>query len=525
MPPGINTVDTSLSLVGKNYPNYGVKIAENFLHLLENFAAATPPLNPIIGQLWYDTSDITNKRLRINDGTGLGSNSPTIGIVHQQPTAPTNVKIGDIWVDTNFQQLKIYNGDSWTLIGPSFSTTLQTGGYPDVVAGTDGADHYIIKNYLNGDVVTIVAKEIFKPIAVIEGFDNLVAGVNLSNKDFGSTAKFNGLAVEAAALRVTIPVSQAISANSFVRNDISQSLAAPLTINNDSGLRIGTGSSTFLMQKSGNDAIITNIQDSGKINFKIEKSGMRNSILTIDGGTRFVGINQYSPTASLDVVGTIQLSSTATLLGNVIVGANLSVAGDTAITGSVVAASFSGVGSAITGILGTSVNGTVANATYSASAGATLSLINPQQFSMTGQIAATTSTSFNGTHPVLFNTVITPSAITAQQSTSTVTASYLLPVTDGTTLYKSTKSDFLADVIPALIKPGMILAWASISGLPTGWLLCNGASYNLTGSYSSLFAVIGTTYGNSGGPGTFQVPTIAGLVATGAPTINYIIKF
>jgi hypothetical protein len=35
MPPGINTIDTSLSLVGRGYPNYGEKIAENFLAALQ----------------------------------------------------------------------------------------------------------------------------------------------------------------------------------------------------------------------------------------------------------------------------------------------------------------------------------------------------------------------------------------------------------------------------------------------------------------------------------------------------------
>jgi hypothetical protein len=80
MPPGINTIDTSLNLVGKNYPNYGEKIAENFLHLLENFSGPLPPENPIEGQLWYDTSDPTNKVLRIMDGTTTSTLLATIMI-------------------------------------------------------------------------------------------------------------------------------------------------------------------------------------------------------------------------------------------------------------------------------------------------------------------------------------------------------------------------------------------------------------------------------------------------------------
>ena len=53
------TIDTttSLSLVGKNYYGYGEAIAENFLHLLENFSGPTNPSNGTQGQLWYDTGN------------------------------------------------------------------------------------------------------------------------------------------------------------------------------------------------------------------------------------------------------------------------------------------------------------------------------------------------------------------------------------------------------------------------------------------------------------------------------------
>lgn len=52
------TVDSSrgINFVGKNYINYGTLQNENFLRLLENQANDTPPLYPLAGQLWYDTS-------------------------------------------------------------------------------------------------------------------------------------------------------------------------------------------------------------------------------------------------------------------------------------------------------------------------------------------------------------------------------------------------------------------------------------------------------------------------------------
>lgn len=50
--------DTSLLLYGRDVPNYGERVAENFVQLLENFAGAAQPQNPIEGQLWFDTGTI-----------------------------------------------------------------------------------------------------------------------------------------------------------------------------------------------------------------------------------------------------------------------------------------------------------------------------------------------------------------------------------------------------------------------------------------------------------------------------------
>lgn len=44
---------TSLLIYGKGVPDYGSRIQENVLHLLENHAGINPPAHPTIGQLWY----------------------------------------------------------------------------------------------------------------------------------------------------------------------------------------------------------------------------------------------------------------------------------------------------------------------------------------------------------------------------------------------------------------------------------------------------------------------------------------
>lgn len=55
----VKTVDskayTSLVLIGQGIPNYGAIIAEDLVWMTEHFAAPTPPVNPLIGQMWYGT--------------------------------------------------------------------------------------------------------------------------------------------------------------------------------------------------------------------------------------------------------------------------------------------------------------------------------------------------------------------------------------------------------------------------------------------------------------------------------------
>ena len=121
-----NTINqqTSLDLPGRNTTAYGTAIAENFLHLLENFAFNTAPTNPVEGQLWYDTTPGVDQ-LKIYDGTNWVSASG-LKKATTQPEANQSV-VGDLWVDTDNQQLYLFTGSGWILVGPSFSDGLATG--------------------------------------------------------------------------------------------------------------------------------------------------------------------------------------------------------------------------------------------------------------------------------------------------------------------------------------------------------------------------------------------------------------
>jgi len=201
--PGLNNYDTSLDLVGSGYPNYGTAIAQNFVKLLENFSSPYPPVNAIEGQLWYDTSDPTNKVLRVNNGTVTGTRWEPASGIYKQPNDPTNeytsvVSEGDMWIDTANNQVKIRYGTSWTVVGPNATSGLtKTGSEATFLESNTGTIYPVILNWANGKVVEIIAYNEFIPRSVIEGFLTIKPGANLTNRII---AKYNGTTDRASSL-------------------------------------------------------------------------------------------------------------------------------------------------------------------------------------------------------------------------------------------------------------------------------------------------------------------------------------
>jgi len=81
----INTTATSLSLVGRGINGYGESENENYVFLLENFAASTAPQRPIPGQLWYNTA--TNS-INIYNVSNTWETVPNVDYVQAQKISP-----------------------------------------------------------------------------------------------------------------------------------------------------------------------------------------------------------------------------------------------------------------------------------------------------------------------------------------------------------------------------------------------------------------------------------------------------
>lgn len=89
--PWATDTSTSLKFNGKATLNFGEWQQQNLLRVLENFASATAPTNPTIGQHWYDS---TNSVIKVYTATGWSSDVNLDGGVlsfkdPQHPTANT----------------------------------------------------------------------------------------------------------------------------------------------------------------------------------------------------------------------------------------------------------------------------------------------------------------------------------------------------------------------------------------------------------------------------------------------------
>jgi acyl dehydratase len=115
----INTTSTSLGLPGRNYAGYGQSLDTNFVHMAENFAASTPPSNPLRGQLWYD---VNNSVLKVCPTDGLSNANAWVTLAVSSGTATTT--FGAVSVTGNLQANNITAVNSIT--GDTITVRLAT---------------------------------------------------------------------------------------------------------------------------------------------------------------------------------------------------------------------------------------------------------------------------------------------------------------------------------------------------------------------------------------------------------------
>ena len=302
----LNT-DTSIQIPGRFYTGYGQVIAENLLHLLENFASPTAPMRPVEGQLWYDNSEGVDQ-LKIYDGTSWLSASG-LKKADREPIASIS-NAGDLWADTDNQQLFLYTGSQWILVGPSFSDGLLTGATPETVIGQDNQEYTILKIDVANTTVGIISDNEFFLKSTIPGFGTgIKKGFNLS--DLNDDYRFQGTATTAEAIKVTNDPNTGaaiVSANNLLRADAPSTTNFQMRVKNNNGIIVGSGGELSI-NIAGSAGVIQHNVDGSSLDIRVKDNQQTKTPIRIESNTN-VGINNLAPDESLDVIGNIQVSPT-----------------------------------------------------------------------------------------------------------------------------------------------------------------------------------------------------------------------
>ena len=558
----LNT-QTSITFVGKNYAGYAPVMATNMLHMLENFAGPGQPNNPVQGQLWYDN---INNLLKVFDGAG---NWNAAGSVKKGASAPlvASSTAGDIWVDTTNSQLYLFSGSNWLLVGPQYSTGTLTGPQVENIVDTNNTSHSVITFYSNNSRISIISKDTFTPKATINGFTSIKQGVNLSEVDSTLTTnptRFYGTATTADALLVN---NVAVAATNFLRSNAASVGDYPLSIRNDGGLTVGSNLS-FNIGTNGTSAIFLNKTSGSPIDFQLNNAGTTTTVLHLSSNGKIgVGTNNTNPSATLDVAGSLAITSGLTdtgttnsksvgtgsiiTAGGISIAKNISVGGTSTLYGNLVVNNLdlSSVPTAGAVIqpgsdsaanlydIGTSTrpfrniyaqtfvgafNGTFSGSLSGSITGAAARLASATAFSITGDVTSNTI-SFDGqtgSGTAVFTTTINQGIISAKVlADDTQLTDQFLIYRPGTGLLSATKSTILNHV--ATMPVGVIMPYAGAIP-PTGYLFCDGSEVKI-GDFSALFNTIGYAYKAAvllQGQNTFALPDLRGRFALGADNMN-----
>ncbi len=565
-----SSTDTSLVFPGRNVTGYGQIIAENFLHLLENFASASQPINPVEGQLWYDTE---NSTLKLFDNVSWTAASG----IQKGPSEPAvaDSKVGELWVDTTNQQLRIYTGSRWLLVGPTQSTVdgLRYGPSIEKIIDSDNIERYITVIYSSDVPVIIFSKDSFTPRVRILGFPYIRSGVNIPYETDLQSAEqeafealfgggflpiINGTAARADALVVTdaTGTSREIAASKFLRSDEVNTTEKGFNIRSNSGLTLGVDG-TFNISTSATAAKIYNNSAGSSVDIQTNRNGIPTTILRVIDNK--IGINKASPDHALDVDGTVQLTGNL-IVTNATASTNLNngsirTAGGMSITKNLIIGDGLNVTNTIqtnqvqpsltdTFDIGTSskryrniraktviadtIEGVLAG-NISGRANSAIALDTITTFQLTGDVisGSVTFDGQTGGYTKTFNTTLTANIISGKSEPApnyskktdyvlTYRASEASSASSG--LLKQTRDVFVGDFgVPM----GAVMPFAGANA-PYGYLLCDGSEVEIV-KYSDLYDVIGTTYNGAApllGAGTFRLPDLRGRFALGKDNMD-----
>jgi hypothetical protein len=331
----VNDSSTSLTLIGKNYSGYGTFLNDNLVHILENASNDTAPTTPLTGQLWWDTAG----NLKVYTGSAF----KPLAAITASTSQPSGSVTGNQWWDTTNQQFNVYNGSGWTLIGPAFTSNTGTSG---TIVGTildnTAVSHVAVNVYVSNTLISIISKDsTYTPATAITGFSTIKAGFNLISTSAVAGVAYHGTASDASSLGN-------VAAANYARTDTAETFDSTVTINNNSGLIVGTGNN-FTAGISGNIVQLTNNVNNADISIRANIGGTLANAIAISGASGAVSVpNVLVTSGNLSsggyLLATQGENATSNVTGAVRVTGGIGMTGSLFSTGNVSAANFTTAG-------------------------------------------------------------------------------------------------------------------------------------------------------------------------------------
>lgn len=326
----IDTSSTDITLVGKNYTGYGEAFNENFIKMLENFSNPNSPVNPLTGQLWYDTSDA---KLKVFNGTDFESAAGA----YVTDDFPLNPQIGDTWLKTSTQQYYVYTGNAddafteensagWSLIGPSY-TFLQkrTGFITETILDETSRARTVMRQVIGGTTVAIISDIEFTPSIVerdkIQGLISSTNTVGRIYKGYNlfSPSEFIYRGTASLALGLESDSGEELTVNEFVRKDgINEIMTGSLAIRNSAGLTIGASQNAKILIDNG--LVVSSTVRDQDVRIKINSSSSvlsETEALTLKAASQRFGIFQNNPQYTMDITGDLRVTGNFIVEGDV----------------------------------------------------------------------------------------------------------------------------------------------------------------------------------------------------------------
>jgi hypothetical protein len=302
---------TDLTLIGKNSASYGTFLNENFVYLLENFANTNAPNNPIIGQLWYDTS---TGRLKVYDGNLFRVSGGAI----VSSSIPAQLATGDLWIDSKNQQIYFNDGTANILAGPVYTQSqglsgFQTGTITDIY----NVDHTVLYLYLKKTLIGIFSLESFTPRTAPSGFTGDIGiGFNASSL---AGLTFNVQSASASIL-VAADGTNRTAENFLNTGDSTKTMTTSnqLVIAHPVPLLLGPAQNSQIEVDSSKFNLTAKILGQN-FGIYVNPNGSTTSAVFVNSASQQVGIFTSTPTSTLDVNGNANIRGNLTLSGTSVI--------------------------------------------------------------------------------------------------------------------------------------------------------------------------------------------------------------